>query len=281
MRLLGHYRLFNLCKGRQVFSYSGLSPEFGYILHYRENKILKNTWVQLIPFIKLLARPNDRPEIKSINQTLVFKRPEILQNFLVASQIDFEKALLDAIEQIQHPAFLSEAPLTNVHLEITENHQHNSTLTKNVHLEITENHQHNTSLSKNEFHVHPIIKEEAPPQKAAKGKEEGVFSKKQVLIILDLLATAKLIEPIDFKKTNKFPAVARLLRALTGHAEKSWRDELDDYRTKGLYEWDSNGQQDELIRILTNLADKFGDAGIDRIALLADKKIRELRRGAR
>jgi len=264
MRLLGHYRLFNLCKARQVFSYSGLSPEFGYILHYRENNILKNTWVELIPFVTYSIRQNKHPEIDSINQIFLFKRPEILQNFLIAAQADFDKALIDAMAQISDPSFLSEAPLTNFHLEITENHQHN------------------TTLAKSELHIHPYIKEEAAPAKPAKGKEEGVFSKKQILTILDLLAASKAIEPIDFEKTNKFPAIAQLLHALTRHGEESWRDELNDYRTKSLYTWDPNhdGQRMELIRIFSNLAEKLHNAGFKKIAKLADQKIRELERAA-
>jgi len=260
MRLLGHYRLFNLCKARQAMNYLGLSPEFGYIVRCQENNILTNTWVQLIQFMKSSNRPEDHREIKRINEILLYKRPEILQNFLVAAQTDFEKALLETIEQIQHPAFLSTPPITNVHFELTENHQHNN------------------SYSKNELHIHPEITKEAPPPKTTKGKEEGVFSKKQVLILLDLLAKAKLIEPIDFKRSNKYPAIAQLLRALTGRGEDTWIEELDKYETKGLYHWELDGQRDELIRILTNIAEKFADAGFDTIARLADKKIRELRR---
>lgn len=278
MRLLGHYRLFQLGKNNYPLRHSDLSPEKAYIVHYRENNILKNTWVYFISFLRLVLRI-DYPEVNSINRTLLFKRPEILQNFLISAQIDFDKALIDALDQISHPAFLSELPLTNVHLQITENHEYNNTLTNNVHLEITENHHH-TTLAKNENHVHANIKEEAPPQKPAKGKEEGVFSKKQVLIILDLLAAAKAIEPIDFKKNKNSPAIAALLRALTGHGEESWRDELKNYHTKTLYEWNSNGQRMELIRILSNLSEKFSKAGFNTVAKLAEKKIMELERAA-
>jgi len=261
MRLLGHYRLFQLGIKKRAARYSHLSPEDCYILHYRENNILKNSWVFFLSFLHFVLHV-DNPEINTINRALVTKRTEILKNFLITAHNDFESALHDAIEQIRHPSFLSELPLTNLHLEITENHQHNIT------------------LAKNEFHVHPHIKEDAPPQKPSKGKEEGVFSKKQILIILDLLAAGGIIEPIDFKKTNKFPAIAQLLRALTGHGEESWRDELGDYHTKGLYSWSSDGQRMELIRILINLAERFRNAGFKKVAKLADQKIRELERAA-
>lgn len=260
MRLLGHYRLFNLCKARQIFSYKGLSPELGYILHYGENNILSNTWVQLIPPMLRLQRPDDDKEIKSINQILLTRHSEILRNFLVASQTDFEKALIAAIDQIHNPAFLSGSPLPNLHLEI---HQNN---------------QYNTSHSKNELHIHPTIKEDAPPQQPpkAQGKEEGVFSKRQILIILDLLAKAKLIEPISLNRPNKFPAIAELLHAITGHKESSWKQALDDYRNKDLYAYQSEGGRDELIRILRNIEEKFDEAGITTVSELADQKIRQL-----
>jgi hypothetical protein len=264
MRLLGHYRLFNLCQASQVMSYTGLPPELGYILHYRENNILKNTWVELIPFVKLSPRRSDHPEIKSINSTLLTKRTDILHNFLVAAHVDFEKALLDAIEQIHDPAFLSDSALANVHLEIHQNHQYN------------------TTLAKNEFHVHPEIKEVAAPlSPTSKGKEEGIFSKKQVLLFFDLLARDKKLDPIDLRKPKKFKDIALLLRALTGRGEETWIAELNDYRHKELYAYSTDGERQELIRILINLAKKFRQAGLESIAKLADKKIIELEHAAR
>ena len=258
MRLLGHHRLFQLRKNLYGRSESCLSPAFGYILHYRENGIVKDTWIGLIRRLLRVVRI-EYPEIKNFNRTLLFNHPEILESFLIAAETDFDKALHDAMEQIRRPAFLSEAQHADIHLELTENHQHNN------------------SFSKNELHIHPEITKEAPIPNPAKGKEEGVFSKKQILILLDLLAKAKLIDPIDLRKHNKFPAIAQLLRAITGRGEDTWVNELEKYQTKGLYEWTSNGQKDELIRILTNLAEKFGDAGINSIARLADQKIRDLR----
>lgn len=261
-RLLGHFRLFQLVKNSQAIKNIGLPAENAYILYYRENRILQNSWIQLIPFRKWLANENDYPEIKSINRTLLFKRPEILQNFLVAAQADFDKALLDATSQISDPAFLSDSPLTNIHLEIQQNHQYN------------------TTLAKNEFHLHQTINEEAAPQAPAKGKEKDVFSKRQTLILFDLLATTGTIEPINLHKPNKFPAVAHLLRAITGKSEDSWKAELEDYRNKDLYAWHSDGERRELIRILINLAEKFGEAGFKTIAKAANQKIRELERAA-
>ena len=262
MRLLGHYRLFQLCKNSHAIKKTGLPAESGYILNYRENRILEYSWVQLIPFRNLLANKSRNLEIKSINRTLLYKRTEILQTFLVAAQADFDKALLDAARQISHPAFLSDSPLTNIHFEIQQNHQHN------------------TTLAKNEFHVHPVVKEQAPPAATAKGKEKDVFSKKQILILFDLLAKTGIIEHIDFRNPAKFEAVAHLLRAITGKGEESWLAELNDYKNKDLYAWHSDGERRELIRILTNLAEKLKKAGFKTVANLADQKIIPLERAA-
>jgi hypothetical protein len=262
MRLLGHYRLFQLCKNSHAIKKTGLPAESGYILNYRENRILEYSWVQLIPFRNLLANKSRNLEIKSINRTLLFKRTEILQNFLVAAQSDFDKALLDAARQISHPAFLSDSPLANIHFEIQQNHQHN------------------TTLAKNEFHVHPVIKEQAPAPPPTKGKEKDIFSKKQILILFDLLAKTRIIEPIDFRNPAKFEAIAHLLRAITGKGDDTWLAELNDYRNKDLYAWHSDGERRELIRILTNLADKLKNAGFKTVGNLADQKIIPLERAA-
>ncbi len=265
MRLLGHYRLFQLCKNSHTIKNTGLPAEHSYILCYREKRILKNSWIQLIPFRTWFANEKDNLEIKSTNHTLLFKRPEILQNFLVAAQADFDKAILDATRQISDPAFLSDSPLTNIHLEIQQNHHHN------------------TTFAKSELHLHQNIKEEVPPPPptSAKGKEKGVFSKRQILILFDLLTKTGMIEPINLNKPNKFPAVAHLLRAITGKSEDSWKAELEDNRHKDdLYAWHPEGERLELIRILINLRDKFQEAGIKAIAKAADQKIRELERAA-
>jgi hypothetical protein len=259
MRLLGHHRLFQLRKNKYERTSSCLSREISYILHYRENGIIKDTWFKFLHFIKKLMNVGEFAEIKSFHRTLLFKHPEVLKQFLTAAETDFDKALDDAMEHIRNPAFLLEFPIPKLHVEIHENHQYN------------------TSNSRSEFHVHPVIREETP-QPTQKGKEEGVFSKKQLLILLDLLAMAKLIEPINFNKPGNFPAIAKLLRALTTRKEEAWMGELRDYHTKSLYDWSSEGQLNELIRILTNLAEKFADAGMNKIARLADQKIRELRK---
>jgi hypothetical protein len=264
IRLLGHYRLFQLYKKDLSRNSTGLSSEYTYVLYYRENRHLKYSWAhQTIAFLKPLLIKSDRnADVKSINRILLFKRPEILQNFLATAETDFDKALLTAIDLIHDPAFLSASPLTQVHLQVQETHQHN------------------TTLAKNELHIHPVIKEEATPPPSPKGKEEGVFSKKQVLLFFDLLARDKKLEPIDFRKPKKFKDIAPLLRALTHRGEETWIAELNDYRHKELYAYSSDGERQELIRILINLAEKFRQAGLESVAKLADKKIIELEHAA-
>ena len=260
IRLLGHYRLFQLYK--KYNNVGGVPAENAYILYYRENRQLKDSWPQqLIPFLRPFFI-TIKAEVQSINHTLLFKRTDILQNFLFAADNNFDQALLDALEHISNPAFLSESPITNVQLEIHQNHQYH------------------TSLSKNEFHVHPVVREQTATEKQTKGKEEGVFSKKQVLLFFDLLARDKKLEPIDFRKPKKFKDIAPLLRALTGRGEETWIAELNDYRHKELYAFSSDGERQELIRILINLAEKFRLAGLESVAKLADKKIIELEHAA-
>ena len=118
--------------------------------------------------------------------------------------------------------------------------------------------------------VQPILRE------GAKGKEKGVFSKRQVLILLDLLSEANAIERIDFRKPNKFPDIATLCHALTGKSASSFTEELAGYRHKDIYQFNTSGERDQLIVALTNLANAFRAAGFRSIAKQADKKIREL-----
>jgi hypothetical protein len=108
------------------------------------------------------------------------------------------------------------------------------------------------------------------------GKEKGVFSKKQLLIFFDLLSGTNAIERIDFHKRNKFPDIAALFHAITGKPATSFIEKLDDHRRKGLYQFHTPGERNQLIVTLTNLANTFRAAGFRSIAKLADRKIKEL-----
>ena len=114
-------------------------------------------------------------------------------------------------------------------------------------------------------------------REGAQGKESGVFSKKQILILFDLLTKGGNFDPIQYEKPNKFDAYADLLHALTGKSRQSFKEELHDYRTKKLYEWHTEGEFTQLINTLTQLLTYFEKAGFDSFAKVIDKKIRELR----
>jgi hypothetical protein len=109
-----------------------------------------------------------------------------------------------------------------------------------------------------------------------KGKEKDVFSKKQILILFDLLSSTSKLESIDFSKPAKFEAIAAFLHALTGRSKDSWTEELNDYKTKDLYAFHSPGELQQLINAIINLTEFLRKAGFRSIAALADKKIREL-----
>ncbi|OQP47955.1 hypothetical protein [Niastella populi] len=109
-----------------------------------------------------------------------------------------------------------------------------------------------------------------------KGKEKDVFSKKQILIWLDLQADLSKMERIDFTKPNKFEAIARLLQAINGKSKDSWMEELDKYKTKGLYHYSSQGELRQLINTITNISETARKAGYRELAKAADRKIREL-----
>jgi hypothetical protein len=121
----------------------------------------------------------------------------------------------------------------------------------------------------------------APAIKGAQGKESGVFSKKQILLLFDLLSKSGNLDPIDLEKPNKFDAYADLLHALTGKSRQSFKEELHDYHTKGLYEWHTPGEFTQLINTLTQLLTYFEKAGFDFFANTIDKKIRTLRKERR
>jgi hypothetical protein len=109
-----------------------------------------------------------------------------------------------------------------------------------------------------------------------KGKQKGVFSKKQILILFDLLNNTGGIERIDYTNPNKFESVAEMLQALNGKSIATWVEELNNYKIKGLYYYSNEGEFKELIRILTNLSEKLRKSGFRVLANEADKKIKEL-----
>jgi hypothetical protein len=266
-RLLGHYRLFQLFKAHYPATESNLPVVNAYILQYRGSHAVKYFFSRIGAFLNTIVMRGETDryvEIQGVNRLLLNERFHILHDFLVDAQQDFEAALEHALQHIRDPRFF-----TSGRSEIAF-HQHNT--------------YNNTSLSRNDFHVHPVIKEkviEKEPviiKEGTKGKEKGVFSKKQILILFDLLSQTAKIEQIDLHKVNKFDAVAQLMQALTSKAKESWLAELNDYRNKDLYGYHTQGELNQLLATLSNLAELFRNAGLRSVAGLADKKINELER---
>lgn len=130
--------------------------------------------------------------------------------------------------------------------------------------------------------VHETFEVHVPPAAAkegAQGKEKGVFSKKQILMLFDLLAEDGWLERIDYSKPNRFGDIADLMHALTGKGKASFVEELKNYKTKGLYETHTGEEFKQVIRTLTNLGETFRAAGFREVAKLVDKKMRELEMG--
>jgi hypothetical protein len=254
-RLLGHYRLFQHFKAAYVAMPHHLPLTRAYILQYQGSHGVKYFISRLISIIFSTFTKEFYPvvEIAVINRRLVTERSDVLENFLATADVDFKTALLRALDQINQQSFFNTAPAEP---HKTEEHHHA--------------HQYNT-VSYNQFNFQSTISQ------GPRGKEAGLFSKKQTLIFFDLLSKSKDFDPIDYSKPNKFDAYASLLHALTGRTKESLLEELHKYRTRGLYECHTDGEREQLISTLTNLAETFANAGFHTFAKLADKKIREIK----
>jgi hypothetical protein len=261
-RLLGHYRLFQIFKQKNSSNTTDLSLERSYILHHRALHGVNYFLVRCTAWyfsIFSFGYAERNVEIQTINRQLLHEASHILQQFLTDSENDFDKAFLNAMEQIRDNRF----PYAHIQQPASR-----------VFVQLNEEHLHHTNLSKNEFHVHPVIKEQ--PAKAAQGKEKDVFSKKQILIVFDLLAENGKFERIDWEKPRRFEAISELMQALTGKPKSSWQEMLKDYTNKDLYDFNTPGERQELINTLTNLAEKFRKAGFRKIAEIADRKILQI-----
>jgi len=273
LRLLGHYRLFQLYKKDpdQAFREKEISMPRAYILHYRSSHIVKYFISRVMSFIYsigTLGRHQYMPvEIETFNGALINEHSHILETFLNHADHDFTSAFHIAMEQINALIFGSpDCPPKTFSPTILVQFR------KDYHIYQQDFYSSNT-YNHSEINIQPTIKE------GAKGKEKGIFSKKQILIILDLQAqTGGNFEKIDFSKTNKFEGLAALLHAFNGKSEDSWIEELNNYKTKGLYTFHSQGELRQLIADLTNIAAYYRKAGFRSIVTLADKKIRELER---
>lgn len=260
LRLLGHYRLFHHYKKYHPGESGNALPINRYILHHRA------------AFDRKYQHGRPITEIHNVNRVLLNERSYILYDFLAHAEPDFETAYRLALQQINDPSFLSTPETANILVQVQ--HDHN-----------TNNYNH-TSYSHNELIINPVIKEEVPAKgssaqpspvnTAMQGKVKDVFSKRQVLILFDLLSQSAKTEPFDLRNANKHASFAKFLFALTGKSKETWLEELKNYRNKDLYAFRDAGELSQLLNTLTNLSDILRGAGLRTLSSQADKKIREL-----
>lgn len=255
-RLLGHYRLYQLYKKDpdRVFRTMPLSQ--AYILHYQSSHNVKYALSRVMSFlysIGTLGRHYLAVEIETFNRSLIKDHAKILAKFLEDAENDFTQAFHTAMAQIKDHAF-GTLPNNHIFIRFQQEYHHHHT---------ADPHQSAPSIPSSTS---------TPPS----GKAKGVFSKKQVLILFDLLSQTAHQDKLDLSKPNKYEAMADLFHAITGKSHSSWIEELKNYKLKGLYEFHTEGERKQLIVTLTNLAEHCRKAGYRTIAALVDKKIREL-----
>ena len=255
-RLLGHYRLFQIFKA-EINPGNRLSLPLSYIVSYRASHRLKYAVSATVASLYYIFSFGDRYyplQIEGINRVLVNDKAIILQDFLQTADKDFSSAMTRAMEQIATANFLQPA-------------ENRVTLVQNKN---EYNHYSNSTHYFNDYNTVQTAVE------GLKGKEKGVFSKKQLLILFNFLSENGAIEKIDYTNPNKFDSIAVLLQAISGKSKESILEQLNDARNKGPYAFANTGELTQLIITLTNLSDTFRKAGFRSIANDADKKIREL-----
>jgi len=274
LRLLGHYRLFHLYKRRRSNSRTALDPVRGYILQYRASYWIKHYWYLVLSRVPSLFGPDPQVEMYLINKLLVYERASVLHEFLANADTDFEQAFSKAVQQINSPEFINTAGITK--------HQQ-----ANVLVQMEQHTVNNHSF--NELNIHPIVEKEKEtvvkeiivkepaPANELTGKGKGVFSKKQVLIVFDLLAQTGMLEPLRLDNPEKHQAIAKFLVALTGKGLDTWLETLKDYHANHLYAFHTPAERANLMSILTNIADTAYAAGLRTITERAEKNIRLLR----
>jgi hypothetical protein len=259
-RLLGHYRLYQLFK-KESKAADGLPQLLAYIVNYRAShglKYLLSRITGILYYLGSFGKPYHPLQTEGINKLLVNEYANILQTFLTEADNNFEKAILQAVGQILSPDFGKKSdPFIKQSAIILQTRNEFNSYHTNTHY----------------FNDYTTVN---PVSAGIKGKEKGVFSKKQILILFDLLAETGKLEKIDFTRPNKFDSIAKLLCAITGKSKDSWVEQLKDGRNKGLYEFKNDGERKQLIAILTNLSEIFRKAGFRSIAAASDKKLKRL-----
>jgi len=263
LRLLGHYRLFQVFKKKTRKMQRLIPLTQAYILQYHSGHGIKyfiSRVVSLIYSTFTFGEPYPFVEIETFNNILINEHFSVLEEFLINAETDFTAAFHHAMLQINQKGFMDRSQ--------TKGPTYSPTLVVQVQQEIKNT--QNNAYTHNEIHLQTAIT--AGP----KGKESGVLSKWQILVFFDLLNQSAGLEKIDLSKPNKFDGYAAFLHALTGKSQQSWINELKDCQGKDLYQYHSPGQLDEIINSLTNVATFLRAAGFRSLVSLADKKIIEL-----
>ncbi|MCS3797850.1 hypothetical protein [Niastella sp. OAS944] len=254
-RLLGHYRLYKLFKAKNQID-TQLSSPIAYIAHYRVLHIIKYALSYITAVLYYICTLGDRYHpllIEQVNKQLIYQQFSILQEFLTNADTDFEKALFHAMNQINSYG-------NNIKPEITF-----------IQNRLEQKVYNNTCHYFTEYNGTAL-----PGTNDIKGKQAGVLSKKQILILLDLLADKKCIERIDYENSNKFKVEAELLHGLNGKSKSTWEEELNNYKNKGIYSYKGEGEFNQLIKDITGLSNIIQKSALRPLAIAADKKIIEL-----
>jgi len=250
-RLLGHYRLYQLYKAKNKVE-SHLSLTLAYLTHYRTLQAIKYALSCITAVLYYIFTFGDRYyplSVGELNKQLINQQFIILQEFLTEAEVDFETALHKAIDHINGSGGKAHPKMTfiqnRLEYKVYNNTCHYFTEYNGIVLS-----------GANEL----------------KGKQAGVLSKKQILILFDLLADKGDIERIDYTKPNKFESVAELFHALNGKSRSTWEEELKDCKNKGLYYYNDKGELNQLIKDITSLSNKARKAGFRTLSTAADKK---------
>jgi len=274
VRLLGHYRLFQLYKKHRFAGPDSLKPAVGYLLQYRASYWIKHRWYMFISRMPSMFKYFDTGvEMYSINKLLINERADILIDFLTDADTDFEPAFKHALNRIRDSAF--------IHIPYTSQTQNSNFFLKLEQHNITDN-------SHNELNIHPIVETQIiqekeiivkketvverstiikEPAKDLTGKEKGVFSKRQILIFFDLLTRAGLKDRILLAKTDKHEAIANFLQAVTGKGSDTWLEMLKNYKDNDLYAFNTPEERANLAGILKNIANIAYHAGFRSIQI--------------
>jgi hypothetical protein len=272
-RFMGHYHLYQHFRRSHKDTKNYLPPVAAYILQYKSGHGIKYGFAKAMSFLvrwSSIGMYHPDVEIEAVNRLLVTEKSNILRDFLESAEDNLDLALRTAIQRVRSHEFFdipgpTPEPASPILIQV-------NTALSNVNNSSFSYEEHNEY---NQITFQPAIKE-GPA--GATGKEAGVFSKKQTLILFDLLSESAGLERIDLSKPNKFEAIAGLLHAITGKSAQSFIEEIKDHRTSGLYSFHTAGEKQQLIVTLTNLSQKLHAAGFKSLATTADKKIKDLER---